>query len=139
MTRVNAAVADLFKYAARRGWLPDRFNWVEMRASAAETLGTIPTRSAQFDRRIPLLVAYVDQLSLPRDHQRTGRAHLELLRDRALMHLLLSSGMTNAEVVSLDRTHIEDARNDSAIILGRRGQERPVFFVSRLARLWMPG
>jgi hypothetical protein len=33
----HAAVVDLFKYAARRGWLPDRFNWVEMRASAAET------------------------------------------------------------------------------------------------------
>jgi Phage integrase, N-terminal SAM-like domain len=78
----HAAVVGLFKYAARRGWLPARFNWVEMKASAAETLGKIPTRPAQFDRRIPLLVAYVDQLSLPHAHLRKGRAHLELLRDR---------------------------------------------------------
>jgi site-specific recombinase XerD len=124
----HAAVVDLFKYAARRGWLPSRFNWVEMKASAAETLGTIPMRQAQFDRRIPLLVAYVDQLSLPHTHLRKGRAHLELLRDRGLMHLLLSSGMSNGEVVSLDRSQIEDASDDSALIVGRGGKERLVFW-----------
>jgi integrase/recombinase XerC len=71
---------------------------------------------------------YVDQLSLPHAHLRKGRAHLELLRDRALMHLLLSSGMSKAEVVSLDRTHIEDAWDDSTVIEGRGRKERPVFW-----------
>jgi site-specific recombinase XerD len=115
----HAAVVDLFKYAARRGWLPSRINWVEMKANATETLGKIPTQSAQFDPHIPELVAYVDQLPLPQEHRRHGRAQLELLRDRALMHLLVSSGMSKSEVVALDRTHIEDAWNDSTVIIGR--------------------
>lgn len=78
----HAAVVDLFKYAARRGWLPSRFNWVDMKASAAERLGKVPTQPAQFDRRIPLLVAYVDQLLLPHTHLRRGRAHLEFATAR---------------------------------------------------------
>lgn len=73
-------------------------------------------------------MAYVEQLSPPHAHLRKGRAHLELLRDRALMHLLLSSGMTKAEVASLDKTHIEDARYDSTVIVGRGRKERPVFW-----------
>lgn len=114
----HSAVVDLFKYATRRGWLPSRFNWVDMKASAAERLGKVPAQPAQFDPRIPLLVTYVDQLSLPHTHLLRGRAHLELLRDRALMHLLLSSGMTKSEVVSLDRTQIDDASDDSTVICG---------------------
>jgi hypothetical protein len=72
----HAAVLDLFKYAARRGWLPGRFNWVEIQANAAETLGKIQTRSAEFDRRIPLLVVHVDQLLLPHVHLRKGVARI---------------------------------------------------------------
>ena len=99
--------------------LPGRFNCVDMKASAAERLGKVPAQPAQFDRRIPVLVTHVDQLSLPHTHLRRDRAHLELLRDRALMHLLLSSGMTKSEVISLDRTQIDDASDDSTVIVGR--------------------
>jgi site-specific recombinase XerD len=44
------------------------------------------------------------------------------------MHLLLSSGMSKAEVVALDRFQIEDASDDSALIVGRGGKERLVFW-----------
>lgn len=44
------------------------------------------------------------------------------------MHLLLSSGMTKSEVVSLDRIQIEDARDDSTVIVGRGQRERHVFW-----------
>src|SRR6266545_3260942 len=112
----HSAVLDLFKYAVRRRLVPEeRFRWAEMAANAAETLGKVPKRSARHDRRIPLLVAFVDNLPLtgrrPKtcvancwqsqfgkacDHEqrsaRAGQCQLELLRDRALLHLLLSSG-----------------------------------------------
>lgn len=54
-------------------------------------LGKVPKRSARHDRRIPLLVAYVDQLPLRPLEQRNGISRLELLGNQALIHLLLSS------------------------------------------------
>jgi site-specific recombinase XerD len=123
-----AAVTDLFRFAARRKWLPDRFRWAEMKADAQETLGKIPKRSARHDRRIPLLVDYVDNLPLPSVEQRNGISRLELLRNRALMHLLLSSGMRREEVTTLNRTDVEEGWAESAVIVGKGAKERRVFW-----------
>ena len=97
------AVSGCFKWAARRKLLPERFRWAEMFANATETLGKLYSRSARHDRRVPLLVAYVDNLPMPDAGKRLGVSRLELLRDRALLHLLLSSGMRREEVLTLNR------------------------------------
>jgi len=123
-----AAVTDLFKFAARRRFLPERFHWAEMKADAQETLGKISKRSARHDRRIPLLVAYVDQLPLPSVEQRKGISRLELLRNRALMYLLLSSGMRREEVTTLNRTDVDGGWAESAVIVGKGSKERRVFW-----------
>jgi hypothetical protein len=85
----HAAVLDCFKWATRRKLVSDRFRWAEMAANAAETLGKVHKRSARHDRRIPLLVAYVDSLPLPDVRQRLGISRLELLRDRAAVLTLV--------------------------------------------------
>ena len=110
-----------------RGVVARRFNWIDIKASAAESLARSRATSS-------LRPAYSAARGLCRpvvaaSHTSAqGPAHLELLRDRALMHLLLSSGMTKSEVVSLDRTQIEDASDDSTVILGRGQRERHVFW-----------
>jgi integrase/recombinase XerD len=122
------AVSDLFKWATRRKLVPERFRWAEMTANAAETLGKVPRLSARHDRRIPLLVAYVDQLTTPQVAARCGRSHVELLRNQALLHLLLSSGMRRAEVTMLNRGDVDDGWTTSALIIGKGSKERTVFW-----------
>jgi site-specific recombinase XerD len=122
------AVSDLFKWATRRKLVPERFRWAEMTANAAETLGKVPRLSARHDRRIPLLVAYVDQLSAPDATARCGLSHVELLRKQALLHLLLSSGMRREEVTMLNRADVDDGWTTSALIIGKGSKERTVFW-----------
>ncbi|HLZ28471.1 MAG TPA: tyrosine-type recombinase/integrase, partial [Chloroflexota bacterium] len=145
------AVADCFKWASRRKLLPERFRWDEMHANATETLGKLYSRPARHDRRVPLLLAYADGLSeasaprktcsancraswsgRPCAHpQRSARAQqgvLELLRNRALLHLLLSSGMRRAEVLSLNRDDIEEGWAQTASIIGKGSKQRTVFW-----------
>ena len=58
---------------------------------------------------------------------RTARADqggLELLRDRALVHLLLSSGMRREEVLTLNRADVEDDWSSSAVIVGKGSKAR---------------
>jgi len=126
------AVSDCFKWAARRKLLPERFRWAEMAANAAETLGRLYWRSARHDRRVPLLVAFVDNLAMPpmaaSRGNRASNACLELLRDRALLHLLLSSGMRRKEGLTLNRADIEEGWAATAVIIGKGSKERTVFW-----------
>jgi len=126
------ATSDCFGWAARHKLLPERFRWAEMHAGAMEALGRLQRRSARHDRRVPLLVAFVDALPLPPLEATRGAAEgiqrLELLRDRALLHLLLSSGMRKAEALSLNRAQLEDGWATSAVIIGKGSRERTVFW-----------
>jgi integrase/recombinase XerD len=99
-----------------------------MTANADETLGKVPRLSARHDRRIPLLVAYVDQLPAPDAAARCGLSRIELLRNKALLHPLLSSGMRREEVTTLNRTDVEDGWATSAVIIGKGSKERTVFW-----------
>jgi site-specific recombinase XerD len=126
------AVSGCFKWAARRKLLAERFRWAEMFANATETLGKLYWHSARHDRRVPLLVAYVDAVPMPpmaaSPGAREGAKCLELLRDRALLHLLLSSGMRRQEVLTLNRDQIEDGWATSAVIIGKGSRERTAFW-----------
>jgi len=46
--------------------------------------------------------------------------------NRALMHLLLSSGMRKAHVTTLNRTDVDEGWADSAVIVGKGSKERRV-------------
>jgi site-specific recombinase XerD len=122
------AVSDVFKFAVRRKLVPERFRWAEMAANAADALGKVPKRSARHDRRLPLLVAFLDGLPMPAADARDGLSGVELRRNRALPHLLLSSGMRREEVTTLNRTDVEDGWATSAVIIGKGSRERTVFW-----------
>jgi len=72
------------------------------------------------------------QFGKPCDHEkrsaRAGQGLLELLRDRALLHLLLSSGMRREEILTLNRADVEDGWASSAVIIGKGSKERTVFW-----------
>jgi site-specific recombinase XerD len=94
----------------------------------SEVLGAHRTRSPRIDPRIAQVVVHVDGLPLPDPEDRQGVRRLELLRDRALLHVLFYSGMRRAEVASLNRQDLQDGWSMSALVAGKGDKERNVYF-----------
>src|SRR5262249_29590429 len=83
-------------------------------------------RTPRIDRRVPLIVLYADsQPAPPADRDPAG--HLTVLRDRALLRVLFSSGMRREEVARLDRHDLEDGWQSEALSTGKGDKERVVF------------
>jgi site-specific recombinase XerD len=88
----------------------------------------VPYRTPRIDQRLVLIVTHVDGLQLPTGEQYGGAARLELLRDRALVRTLFTTGMRREEVANLSRSDVQDGRARQALITGKGNKERVVFF-----------
>jgi integrase/recombinase XerD len=120
-----AALRALFRFLDRRGWTAPDASYERVRERLAEVVGRGQYRTPRIDRRLPLIVVTADALTLP---ARTAAAQrLTLLRDRALLHVLYSSGMRREEVSRLDREDLEDGWRGEALITGKGDKERVVF------------
>jgi len=122
-----AALRAFLRFLDRRGWVPPAASYERVRDRLAEVLGRGQYRTPRIDRRLPLLVLYVDALPLPAGRPGDPR-RLTLLRDRALLHVLYSSGMRREEVSRLNRADLEDGWRGEALIVGKGERERVVFF-----------
>ncbi len=125
-----AAVLAYFRFGIRRGLVPPRFVYENMRDNVRDGQGRRGNyRVPRIDRRLPLVVVSAEQLPLP-DARAIGHRNqrLTLLRDRAILRTLFCSGMRRAEVVSLNRADIDDGWLDQAPIVGKGNKERVVFF-----------
>ena len=85
-------------------------------------------RLAPKHQRLVLIVTHVDAIELPVDERPGGQARLELLRDRALIRTLFTSGMRREEVANLSRADVQDGYARQALITGKGSKERVVFF-----------
>ncbi len=117
-----------WRFATAKRLVPPRFSYDAMRAGLAMVMGKHKVRSPRIDPRLPLIVTHVDELALPNPDHRCGIARLELLRDRALLHVLFYSGMRLAEVASLTRHDVQDGWAHEALVIGKGDKERNVFF-----------
>ncbi|GAC1396378.1 MAG: site-specific tyrosine recombinase XerD [Chloroflexota bacterium] len=125
-----AGVRAYFRFLERRGWGPRGTTFEALRAGLREVMGRAPYRTPRVDPALALIVTHVDALPVPPAGStgREKRAHLEVLRDKALIRTLFCTGMRRAEVVTLNRTDIADGRRDEALITGKGEKERVVFF-----------
>ena len=123
-----AGVRAFFRFLARRHLLPPELSFEELRDNLREVMGRTSYKTPRIDRRLPLIVTYVDGLELPPARQPGGQARLELLRDRALIRTLFATGMRREEVSRLDRMDVQDGRARQAIVMGKGDKERVVFF-----------
>lgn len=83
------------------------------------------------DPRLPDLVAHFDQIPLPDAPDAGVRLHnhrLTILRNRALAHVLISTGTRISEALSLMRTQIQDGRASECQVIGKGGKPGPIFF-----------
>ncbi len=124
-----AGVRAFFRYLIRRQLAPPRFVFETMKENLSDVLGkSVPSRAPRIDRRIPLIVLEADRTLLPDPNAEGGLFYLTALRDRALLHVLFTTGMRRAEVVSLSRSDVQDGGASECLVIGKGQRERMVFF-----------
>jgi site-specific recombinase XerD len=123
-----AGVRAFLRFCARRHLLAPDVSFEEIRDNVREVMGRVPYRTPRIDQRLVLIVTHVDGIALPLDDRAGGQARLELLRDRALIRTLFTSGMRREEVASLSRADVQDGHARQALITGKGSKERNVFF-----------
>ncbi|MPZ15079.1 MAG: tyrosine-type recombinase/integrase [Chloroflexi bacterium] len=122
-----AGARAFLRFLARRRLLAPDVSFEAIRDHARDAMGRGSYRAPRVDSRLALVVLYVKSSPLP-DPVRSRRAYLEVLRDRALVLTLFSTGMRREEVARLDRVDVDDGWVSQAIIRGKGDRERAVFF-----------
>ena len=123
-----AGVRAFLRFCARRHLLSPDVSFEELRDNVREVMGRVPYRTPRIDRRLVKIVTHVDELELPPGDLYSGAPRLELLRDRALIRTLFTTGMRREEVASLTRSDVQDGHARQALITGKGSKERLVFF-----------
>jgi integrase/recombinase XerD len=123
-----ASVNAFLSYALSQDWLPDSFSLEKARAK----LKHVTRRSAypipRPDPSLPRLIAFFNDVQLPEGaDEKTKRKRLQMLRDRAFVHLLYSSAGRLSEVAALNRKDVGDGRRKEAIVHGKGDKERFIF------------
>ncbi|MCC6177855.1 MAG: tyrosine-type recombinase/integrase [Chloroflexi bacterium] len=123
-----AGVRAFCRFLARRHYLAPDVTFEELRDNLREVMGRVPYRTPRIDPRLVLIVTHVDGLPLPPAERAGGGARLEVLRDRALVRTLFTTGMRREEVARLSRADVQDGRARQALVTGKGDKERVVFF-----------
>ena len=123
-----AGARAFLRFCARRHLLATDVSFEELRDNVREVMGRVSYRTPRIDQRLVLVVTHVDGLELPPGDEYGGAPRLELLRDRALLHTLFTSGMRREEVANLTRADVQDGRSRQSLITGKGSKERIVFF-----------
>lgn len=126
-----ASVNAFLSYALSQDWLPDSFSLEKARAK----LKHVTRRSAypipRPDPALPRLIAYFSDAPLPEgEDEHTRRKRLQMLRDRAFVHLLYSSAGRLSEVAALNRKDVGDGRRKEAIVRGKGDKERFIYITT---------
>ena len=75
------------------------------------------------DPRIPAIIKYYDEMEL----ENAGYKRLDVLRNRAIVHVLLSTGIRVSELLSLTRDMVADGSCCEIEICGKRSKVRPIY------------
>lgn len=123
-----AAARAFFRFLSRRGLLSPEVTFEQIRAGLQEVMGKGSYKTPRIDRRLPMVVLYVNNVPLPEPTSRNQARRLEILRDRAIIHTLFATGMRREEVSRLNRQDVDDGWSAQALITGKGDKERIVFF-----------
>ena len=99
-------------------------SYARLQAGLAQVLARHPYRTPRVDDQIPAMLVHVEAQPLP--VERT--ALLAALRDRAILRILYTTAIRRDEAVRLNREDVADGRSTQALITGKGGRERVIFF-----------
>ena len=123
-----AGVRAFVRFLDRRRWLHEAVSYERMKEGVREAIGRLPYPTPRVDDAAALVVTYVESLPVPPSDGRSDQARLTLLRDRAVLTTLYTTGMRRAELSRLNRTDIQDGRAAEGLVTGKGEKERTVFF-----------
>ncbi len=128
VTTYTAAARAFMRYAMRQG----QITGVSMER-AAERLRAVQTkafyRTPRIDNGLALIVDYVkSELPQVLTDEEDPLARLRAMRDAAVLQVLFCTGMRRAEVARLDRRDLDEGHAAQALVTGKGGRERVIFF-----------
>ncbi len=123
-----AGTRAFFRFLARRGLLSPGTSFEQIRAGLQEVMGKGSYKTPRIDRRLPLVILYVNNVPLPALSPENREKRLEILRDKAILHTLFATGMRREEISRLNRQDLDDGWSAQALITGKGDKERVVFF-----------
>ena len=122
-----AAARSFLRYLARNDLCPQislERALEQVRAVAVKSVYKAP----RIEGNLALVVDFAAGMPLPEPGKGPPDVRLRILRDRALLATTFCTGMRRDEVVGLNRRDVGDGRKAEAIITGKGGKERVVFF-----------
>jgi site-specific recombinase XerD len=90
--------------------------------------------ATHIDARLVVVVTHANNLLLADPSERRGASRSELLRDRALLHLLFFTGAHRTEVASLNRGHVRGGYAPGAVIVDQGNKPRCIYFDDQTRR-----
>ncbi len=152
-----AGPRNLFAYLARRDTTPSGVQYAKMTGGLARLVGRSSYKTPRVDySETRKLAEFMYKLQIPPllstgvieggseeinpvvqklyaakrrlSSEEIALRRLELLRDRAIILTLYTTGMRREEVSRLNRADIQDGRAEEALITGKGDKERVVFF-----------
>jgi integrase len=123
-----AGVRAFLAFADRRQWLRPGLSYERLKAGVRALIGHVPYPSPRIDEAIARVITYAHAQPVPPPDGRTDQARLTALRDRAILSTLYGTALRRAELAGLNRADVQDGRAAEAVITGKGGKERLVFF-----------
>jgi site-specific recombinase XerD len=121
-----AGVRSFFRYLERIGQGPDGTTLERIRAGLREITARSHYLAPRPNDDLPRIVMLVNEtLEQPSGD---NQARLIVLRDRAVINVLYTTGLRREEVSRLNRQDVGEGRKSSAIITGKGDKQRVVFF-----------
>ncbi len=122
-----AAARSFLRYLARNDLCPQLSLERALEQARAVAVKNV-YRAPRIEGNLALVVDFAAGMPLPEPGNSAPEVRLRILRDRALLSTVFCTGMRRDEVVGLDRRDVGDGRKAEAIITGKGGKERVVFF-----------
>jgi integrase/recombinase XerD len=127
ITTYLAGARAFIAFLDRRRLLAPDTTSEQMRGHLRQVVGKGSYKTPRIDRALPLVVVAAENEPAPAGEDRK-RERLEVLRDRAVLHTLFTTGMRRDEVSRLNREDVDDGWSAQALITGKGEKERVVFF-----------
>ena len=99
-------------------------SYARLEAGLAQVLARHRYRTPRVDDQIPAMLVHIESQPLPVERE----ALLTALRDRAILRVLYTTAIRRDEAVRLNREDVSDGRAAQALITGKGGKERVIFF-----------
>jgi integrase len=117
-----AGARSFCRFLDRHQLGPD--SYARLQAGLEQVLARHPYRTPRVDDQIPAMLVHLESQPLPIERA----ALLTALRDQAILRVLYTTAVRRDEAVRLNRDDVADGRASQALITGKGGKERVIFF-----------